>query len=283
MPEKVDLHIHTRHSDGRLRPADAVEWAVEKNLSAIAITDHDTFSGYDEANKKAEEVGIKCIPGVEVTSNFEGRECHILAYDFQTDTNYLSDFLTRQKIARRDRIKGIIETLQKQGLDISYDEVRAEANGANMGRPHLARVLIDKGYVGNFNEAFMRYLSDSQLGEISNAYPQFTEVIKIVKNVGGACILAHPGRMFNEKQVLKFIDAGIDGLECIHPSHNWQSQKKLTELCEKHDLLITGGSDCHNDRGSSYSHFGIVTLNAKYLNALLRMTGQRKNIVDLKE
>lgn len=283
MPEKVDLHIHTTHSDGRLSPADAVEWAVEKKLSAIAITDHDTYDGYFEAANKAADVGIKCIPGVEITSNFQGRECHILAYDFQTDTDYLSDFLTKQKVARRNRVKGIIDTLQKQGLDIDYDEVRAEANGANMGRPHLARVLIDKGYVGNFNEAFMRYLGDSQLGEISNSYPEHIEVIRIIKNVGGACILAHPGRMFNDKQIATFIEDGIDGLECIHPSHNWKTQKKLTELCEKHNLLMTGGSDCHNNRGASYSHFGVVTLNAKHLNSLLRMTEQRKNIVDLKE
>ncbi|MFN1835921.1 PHP domain-containing protein [Balneola sp. MJW-20] len=282
MAQKADLHIHTKHSDGRLTPAEAVEWAVEKNLSVISITDHDTYEGYFEAKEMADEAGIACIPGVEITTNFRSRECHLLAYNFETDTNYLADFLNKQKRARKDRIKGIIATLKSKGVEVDYDEVWAEANGANMGRPHLARVMVDKGYAGNVNEAFIRYLSDKQLGNIDNSYPDYKKVIEIVKNVGGAILVAHPGRMYNENEVEEFIASGIDGLECIHPSHNWETQKKFTEICEKNSLLMTGGSDCHDSMGSGYSHFGVVTIATKHVDKMLRMTEQRKKIVDIK-
>lgn len=282
MAQKADLHIHTLHSDGRMTPKEVIEWAVEKNLSMISITDHDTYEGYFEAKEAAEDTDIECIPGVEITTNFNGRECHLLAYNFETDTNYLEKFLKNQKNARKDRIKGIINTIKAKGVLVDYDEVWAEANGANIGRPHLARVLVNKGYAGNVNEAFIRYLSDKQLGSISNNYPDYKEVIQIVKNVGGACLIAHPGRMYNETEIEEFIGSGIDGLECIHPSHNWESQKKFTEICEQRSLLMTGGSDCHDKKGVGYSHFGVVTIATKYVNSMLRMTEQRKKIVDIK-
>lgn len=282
MPAKADLHIHTVHSDGKLQPEEVIEIAAEKKLRSVSITDHDTYDAYFEAKDLADEKEIELIPGVEITSNINGKESHILAYYFDPDTKYLGDFLMRQKKARKDRIKGIIETVTKSGIDVDYDEVWAEANGANIGRPHLARVLKQKGYVNSTKEAFIRYLSNQKLGDIDNNYPDYREVIEIVKNVGGACILAHPGRMYNSEEVQAFIDAGIDGLECIHPSHNFKLQLKYTQLCEQNALLMTGGSDTHNGKNSGYSQFGVVTLNTKYVDKMKRMTDQRKKIVDLK-
>jgi predicted metal-dependent phosphoesterase TrpH len=184
MPPKADLHIHTKCSDGRMTPEQAVKMASDKNLVCISITDHDTYKGYSEAVDLAKELEIELVPGVEITSNLDDKEVHILAYYFDPNTNYLEDFLQQQKKARRDRIKGIIETVNKSGLDVDYDEVWAEANGANIGRPHLARVLTQKGYVSSPKEAFIRYLSNQKLGAIENTYPDYREVIEIIKNVG---------------------------------------------------------------------------------------------------
>ncbi|MDR9419060.1 PHP domain-containing protein, partial [Gracilimonas sp.] len=193
MPQKADLHIHTTCSDGKLTPNQVIEVAKEKKLSCISITDHDTYKGYLPAKEAAEGLDIELIPGVEITSMFNGKESHILAYNFDPTTNYLEDFLSRQRNARKNRIKKIIKKVQKEGLNVDYDEVWAEANGANIGRPHLARVLTQKGYVSSPKEAFIRYLSNQKLGPIDNTYPDFREVIEIIKNVGGACVLAHPG------------------------------------------------------------------------------------------
>lgn len=283
MLSKADLHIHTTCSDGRLQPEEVVELAIEKKLSAISITDHDTCKGYYAAKEKADELGIELVPGVEITSSFQGSEAHILAYYFETHTNFLQDFLDNQRNARKQRIKKIIRTVQKKGVAVEYDEVWAEANGANIGRPHLARVLTQKGYVSSPKEAFIRYLSDQKLGTIENTYPDYKVVIDVVKNVGGACVIAHPGKMYSEKQIQDFIDAGIDGIECIHPSHNYKLQKKYTELCEKHSLLMTGGSDTHEGKGVGYTNFGVVTIAQKHIEKMKKMTQQRKNIVELKD
>ena len=279
---KADLHIHTIYSDGKLQPADAVRIAKEKKLSSLSITDHDTYQGYFEAKVEADKLDIELIPGVEITSTIGDKEAHILAYYFDTDTSYLANFLTTQKKARKERIKGIIHTINKNGLDIDYDEVWAEANGANIGRPHVARVLKQKGYVQNVKEAFIRYLSNQKLGSIENTYPDYREVIEIIKNVGGASIVAHPGRLYNSDEIKLFIDAGIDGFECIHPSHNFNLQKKFTELCEENALLMTGGSDTHDAITARYSHFGLVTVAYKHVEKMKRMTEQRKKIVELK-
>ncbi|MEX0721932.1 MAG: PHP domain-containing protein [Balneolaceae bacterium] len=282
MLPKADLHIHTVCSDGKLQPIEAVQLAKEKKLVSLSITDHDTFSGYFDAEQEAIKLDIELIPGVEITSTFGEKEAHILAYYFDPATSYLKQFLADQKKARKERIKGIIHTVNKNGLDVDYDEVWAEANGANIGRPHLARVLMQKGYVHNSKEAFIRYLSNQKLGTIKNTYPHYKEVIEIIKEAGGACIVAHPGKMYNNDDLKEFVESGIDGFECIHPSHNFTLQKKYTEFCENHALLRTGGSDSHEGIDAGYTNLGVVTIAYKHVEKMKRMTDQRKKISDLK-
>lgn len=282
MLPKADLHIHTTCSDGKLSPVEAVEIAYEKKLSALSITDHDTYEGYFLAKEKADELGIQLIPGVEITCSYKERESHILAYFFNTDTQFFTDFFISQRIARRNRIKGIIETLNALGVTVDYDEVRAEANGANIGRPHLAKVLVSKGYARNHNDAFGRYLSTEKLGEINQNYPQVEEVIEIVRSIGGASVLAHPAKFYSEKEINEFIELGIDGIECIHPSHNFTLQKKYTSICEKNSLLITGGSDYHGGKEMAKRHLGVVSVALKHVEKMSRMSEQRKQIVELK-
>jgi predicted metal-dependent phosphoesterase TrpH len=282
MLPKADLHIHTTCSDGKMSPVEVVQIAKEKKLHSFSITDHDTYKGYFEALETANALDIELIPGVEITSTIGDKEAHILAYYFDPDTSYLEDFLKEQKLARKERIKGIIKTVQKSGLQVDYDEVWAEANGANIGRPHLARVLTQKGYVSSPKEAFIRYLSNQKLGAIDSNYPDYRTVIEIIKNVGGASIVAHPGRLYNEDEIQQFIAAGIDGLECIHPSHNYKLQKHFTELCTTHSLLMTGGSDTHEPKDAGYMNLGVVTIAYKHIEKMKKMTQQRKNIIEIK-
>lgn len=282
MLNKADLHIHTTCSDGRISPEDAVIVASERKLAALSITDHDTFEAYHLALPKAKELDIELIPGVEVTSSYNNREAHLLAYYFDVESDQFNRLLLKQKVSRRERIKGIIGTLSESGIDVQYEEVRAEANGANIGRPHLANVLVKKGYVGNFMEAFTRYLSTERLGEIDQDYPDYKDVIRTVKEAGGACILAHPGKLYSQEELQQFIEAGIDGFECIHPSHNFTLQKMLTELVEKNALLLTGGSDYHGGVERAHIHFGVVSVASKHVEKMKRMTNQRKKIIEVK-
>ncbi len=283
MSDKADLHIHTTYSDGQLSPVEVIKLAAEKKLTSVAITDHDTFEAYAVAKPFADEAGLELIPGVEITTMFNGRESHILAYYFETDTNYFTEFLANQKRSRTDRIKVIVEILQNQKIEIEYSEVWAQGNGANLGRPHIAKVLIDKGYVSSITEAFNLYLSNEKLGEVNNSYSNSEEVIQMIKNVGGAAILAHPGRFYSNEEVEEFIELGIDGIECIHPSHNWKKQLKFVEFCEKHNLLKTGGSDYHGSYDNANAHVGIVTIAQKHVSAMKRMTNQRKQTILVKE
>lgn len=283
MPSKVDLHIHTSCSDGQLSPEEAITLAINKNLKAIAITDHDTFEGYRLAKPFAEKKGIELIPGVEVTTVFKEKEAHILAYYFETDTSYFADFLAEQKKSRSDRIKGIIKTLRSQKIEIEYNEVWAGAEGGNLGRPHIAKILIEKGYVSNFNQAFKMYLSNEKLGEIDSNYPTSEEAVQMIKNVGGAAILAHPGRLYSMEEVDQFIELGIDGIECIHPSHNHRKQVYYSELCEKHSLLKTGGSDYHGNIESGHSNVGVIAIAQKHVDSMKRMTDQRKQTILIKD
>jgi predicted metal-dependent phosphoesterase TrpH len=281
MLPKADIHIHTTASDGRLDPLEVVEVAKDARLAAVSITDHDTIEGYFKAEKYAQQLGIELIPGVEITASFDEKEVHILAYYFDPESESLNKLLLAQRVGRRERIKGIINTLIDLGLDIDYEEVRAEANGANIGRPHVAQVLIQKGYVGNYFEAFSKYLSTERLGEIKHTYPSYIDVISSIKNAGGASILAHPGRLFTNNEIESFLEAGIDGLECIHPSHNFSLQKKYTELTEMHSLLLTGGSDYHGSIDRAHVHLGVVAVAMKHVSKMKRMTDQRKSIVNI--
>lgn len=275
---KADLHIHTVASDGHMSPKDVVRTAKKHNLECISITDHDTIKGYREAADTAEELGIELLPGVEITSDFNNRECHLLAYCFDPDHPSINRLLARHYRSRLERGKWILKELSKKGLDLDIEEVKAEANGGNIGRPHIASVLINKGYVASFKEAFIRYLSDESLGTIHNVYYSHHEVIEAVKEAGGAVVIAHPGNLYNRKELEKLVDAGIDGIEYIHPSHKYDTQKWIEEFAESHHLLKTGGSDFHGGDKEYQKFFGIVAIDTKYVHKLKRMTRQRKEL-----
>ncbi len=275
---KADLHIHTTASDGNSTPEQIIQSAKKHKLDIISITDHDTIRGYQQAVDVAKKYEIQLLPGVEITSDFNGRECHLLAYCFDPDHSAMRKLLVQHYRSRLERGKWIADQLSQQGLDINIEEIKAEANGSNIGRPHIASVLIDKGYVASFKEAFIRYLSDQSLGTIYNEYYSHHKVIETVKKAGGAVVVAHPSDFYTEQELEKLIDAGIDGIEFIHPSHNYEKQKQIEALAEKHNLLKTGGSDFHGGNKEYQKFFGVVTINTKYVHRLIRMTDQRKAI-----
>lgn len=276
---KADLHIHTTASDGHINPTDLLEFAEEKNLDYISITDHDTVKGYLSALKTADKYSVKLLSGIEVTTDFNGEECHLLAYCFDPENDALKQLLHDHKEARTLRGQWILDQLAKKGIELDLEEVKAEANWSNIGRPHIAAVLVNKGFVASRREAFIRHLSNEALGEIKNNYYSHLEVIEIIKQAGGAIVIAHPGKIYSENELDELVDAGVDGIEVMHPSHDYSTQQRIENYADRHNLLKSGGSDFHGDNSNYQHYFGVVTISESHVHRMVRMTEQRKQIL----
>ena len=255
---KADLHIHSTASDGKLSPSEVVRLAIEKKLDVIALTDHDTIAGHNEAFSAAEGSSLRIIKGVEISTLFDGREAHLLAYSFQ-DEEIIQKLLRSQKAKRIERAKSIVSRLNKLGFDISYEEVRAEAGSATIGRPHIARVLVRKRYAADNSEVFIRYLGDRSCAYEKMDYPDIVDVMRLVHLAGGFAVLAHPANLYNFIEIKFLKDSGLDGIECLHPSHNSASKRRYQAYCNNYDLIATGGSDFHGSTHDIY-HFGAFYL-----------------------
>lgn len=277
---KADLHTHTNASDGDLSPKELIEKVSQKNLEVIAITDHDTINGYLDAKKFADEKEIELITGVEISTVWNEKEIHVLAYGFdEENTNFLS-LIANQKQARRKRMKAIVDVLKKEGIDIDYAEVRAESHPGNIGRPHAASVLINKGYVASVSEAFIRYLSNDKIKQIKTEYAVLEDVLSVVHEAGGILSIAHPGPMYSKNDMTNLLKYPFDGIECIHPSHSYKVQKMYLDLAKSKNLLITGGSDFHGSGKSEYDpYLGVVTIGMHFVEALKRSARSRKNLI----
>ena len=276
---KADLHIHTNASDGDCTPIEILEKALEKGLDTISITDHDTIKGYKKARSSDLSNKLELLPGVEMSVRWGDKEVHLLCYCFDPDDEDVNLLLLQQSGARRRRMAKIVKSLQKQGVDIDMDEVKAEAGFSNIGRPHAASVLMSKGVVSTFNEAFIRYLSSEKLDHINTEYCTLSEAAKVMKKAGGVLSLAHPGPLYSSEEIDEMLKLGVDGLECIHPSHPYPVQKKFTKMANDRNLIISGGSDFHRPSNSGYEpYFGIVTLGEQYVESIKRTSRQRKNI-----
>ncbi len=277
---RADLHTHTKASDGELTAKELLKKAKSKGLTTLAITDHDTIDGYLEGLKESERVGIELIPGVELTTLWNNREIHLLAYGFDPENSDLNYLLIRQKRARKLRMHKIVQVLNKQGVEVDYDEIMAYARGANIGRPHAAAVLIKKGYAANVADAFIRYLAKKDIMNIPTEFADVDSAIRIIKKAGGVVSIAHPGPMYSTDEIKELILLGIDGIECIHPSHNFNVQKVFTALAKSMNLLITGGSDYHGSPKSEYDpYLGVVTLGIQHVEALKRTCKNRRSLI----
>jgi 3',5'-nucleoside bisphosphate phosphatase len=252
----VDLHSHTNESDGTLTPADLISLAKRIGLSAIAITDHDTFAGYEKAKSVAGAAGLDLVRGIELNSiltlstDSHQRHVHILAY-FPSGVPLpgFSTWLAEEQEDRRTRNRRLIQALQKRGIEISLEEV--EARGRSMaGRPHFARILVEKGYAGNSDDAFQRYIGETAPSYVERQSQSTEESIQIIRAGGGIPVVAHPVRLALppeiERQVLQRLkDAGLLGLEVYHSEHPPHLQAHYLRLADELNLLPTGGSDFH--------------------------------------
>lgn len=247
---RIDLHLHTRFSDGSLTPAEVVNLAHQAGVTALAITDHDIVDGIPHAMEAAAPRDIEVIPGVEISSLFNERELHVLGYFFDWQDSTFRDHLAQQRHSRQVRNPQTIKRLNALGLELSEEDVNAKAGSDSIGRPHIAQVLVDKGYVHDTREAFDRYLKEGAPAYVPRTLSNTPDVITWIRDAGGVPVLAHPTWTRCQGEPLYRLcaclkEAGLLGLEVFYSSHNRQQTSRYLELAKRLDLLVTGGSDFH--------------------------------------
>jgi predicted metal-dependent phosphoesterase TrpH len=247
---RIDLHLHTTHSDGSLSPTEVLRLAHTAKVTALAITDHDIVSGIPEAMAAGAELGIEIIPGVEISSRLGNSELHILGYCVNWQDPELNQRLASLRESRHSRNPQIIERLRALGLDLTYAEVRALAGTDSVGRPHIARLLMEKKYVTSAKEAFDRYLAEGRPAYVARELPQPADAIAWIRAAGGVAVLAHPtwAKVSGEglNALLTTLKAeGLGGIEVHYSTHTKRQTTEYLELAKRLKLLMTGGSDFH--------------------------------------
>jgi hypothetical protein len=252
----VDLHIHTIHSDGSSTVQEVIEAAASKGLAAISITDHDCLDAYPSAIELGSQVGVEVIPGLELSSEIDGTDLHILAYCIDIYNPTLTARLKEMKEARYIRARKMVENLNAQGIDLRFDTVLAIAGVGAIGRPHIAAALLREELVYSFREAFEKYLGYGLPAYVEKYKMHPHEVFDLVKTAGGVPVLAHPGVTNVDERIPEFVREGVLGIEAYHTEHSAAIQQNYIKIARKHGLAITGGSDFHNNSHSK-SEIGV--------------------------
>ena len=248
---EVDLHVHTTASDGTMSPAEVVRYAKEKGLRTIAITDHDTIEGLHEGIEEGKKRGLEVIPGVELSADCSKGTMHVLGYYVDPTCTELLDELMVLQQARAERNLRMIEKLRGLGIEIELSELKETPEHGQIGRPHFAHTMVQKGYVQNIQDAFDRYLGKGGPAYVEKFRFSPEEAMRFISKAGGVAVLAHPFTL-NRLQPKDF-DAcigelkkqGLDGIEVHYPEHSQGQTKFYRTLAQQHGLVATGGSDFH--------------------------------------
>jgi len=257
----IDLHCHTTASDGIKTPSELIDFAIEKNVGILAVTDHDTVSGLEEAVNYAADKELILIPGIEFSIDYQGGSFHLVGlYIDHTYTPLIEKTLHLQEV-RDKRIYRIIDDLEKHGIEIPVEDVLKESAGGAIGRPHVARVLVKHGYANNINEVFKKYLVKGKPGYVKKERIRLEEAVSLIKNAGGISIIAHPVSL-NYKNITEFesilkgfIDAGVDGIEAYSSMHKTSEINDFIALAATYNLIISGGSDYHGDKDEKIGYY----------------------------
>src|SRR5688572_30953892 len=248
-----DLHTHSDRSDGTLPPAEVMVLAAQRDLAGVALTDHDTFDGLEEAAAAASGLGLDFVPGVEFSAEYDGASLHILGYWVDPDDAAIDAELLRLTATRFRRGEMIVEKLQELGFDITVERVLELAGGEAIARPHIAEAMVEAGIVATEKEAFDRYISDDGLAYVPKHALQPSEALRLIGQAGGVCVLAHPAMWRGtdtvpDTLIEEMAAGGMGGLEVFHPDHDDEMRVKYAALAARLDLVRTSSSDCHGER-----------------------------------
>lgn len=264
----ADLHTHTIYSDGALTPEELIKKAAKNNISIISITDHDSTEGCLLAREYLKENKVELIDGVELSCYYNGIEIHILGYGIDIDSEDIKKHLNLFRIARIHRAEKIVQKLKKLGITVNFDLILEKAGPAPITRPHIAAVLKDLGYVLNSKEAFVSFLGDGAPAWEPKANFSYQEAIKLINTSGGIAVLAHPAFYIEQSVLYKMINAGLDGIEVVHPMHNEDMQRYYRRIANQYWLIETGGSDYHGTREYEEDIFGKYVVPATVVDSM---------------
>jgi 3',5'-nucleoside bisphosphate phosphatase len=250
---RIDLHAHSNRSDGTFTPDELVRFAAERELDVVALTDHDTLDGLDEAVDTGIATGVEVVPGVELSTEYLGTSVHVLCYWSDVDDPRLREELRRLRDSRLRRGELMVEKLQALGLPISFERVREIAGGGNIVRPHVAQAMVEAGVVPTERDAFDRYIADGGPASVPKHALDPVESVGLIRSAGGVCVLAHPGMWGDQTSVPdelieRMAAVGMAGLEVDHCDHTPEQRHEYAALANRLGLIPTGGSDCHGAR-----------------------------------
>jgi predicted metal-dependent phosphoesterase TrpH len=270
----ADLHVHSTASDGTRAPADVARRAAAAGLGTIALTDHDTVAGVDEARAAGQDLGLRVIAGCEFSVRAPWGELHLLAYFLPVDRPELAAFLTAQRAQRADRMREIVRRLRGAGVALTLEEVGEEAGGGALGRPHAARRLVARGVVADVDEAFERYLGNGRPAYVPKVLPPLAEVTVLVRAFGGVTSAAHLKERARRATARQLRRAGVDALEVRHPSHDAAAQERIAALAKALGLLRSGGTDWHGEAemaAEGRAPLGAITVPGEWVDELERL------------
>lgn len=246
---RADLHCHSHCSDGTLSPEELIKLAASIQLSGLSITDHDSVDAYTTAIPLSKTLGIELIPGAEFSSLHKDVSVHILAYAFDLKSQALQDFCLQHNRRRENRNREILGRLAKLGMIVTEDELNVTLPNTRrtIGRPHIAQIMMQKGYVKSVLEAFNKYLGEGKVCYASGESFSAEETLDVIKAAKGLSVIAHPHLINHERTLRDLIDMPFDGIECFYARFNKSQNQRWVHIAQTREWLMTGGSDFHGD------------------------------------
>jgi len=274
---KVDLHIHSTASDGKLSPADLIHKVVKRGLTVVALADHDTVDGIAPALAAAKAFPqLKVIPGVEISTDVPKGEVHVLGYFVDYTDHKLKTTLERMRHSRRERAYGMVTKLEKLGIHIEWQRVQEIAGSGSIGRPHIAQAMLEKSYVTSLKEAFTKYISRDGPAYVERAKMTPQEAVELLSQTNGLPVLAHPLTINDpETMVIELKAAGLVGIEAYYDGYTTEEIYSLVKLADKHNLIASGGSDYHGLDTSTETMIGGVDVPLESAEQLTALAEQR--------
>lgn len=266
---RFDFHVHSIHSDGTLSVRELAALSVEKGIDGFALTDHDTIEGWYQIPVAEKEYGITILPAVEISTEWQNRDVHILGFGIPIHSQSFQKFLKILCDERITRVRKIIQKVNDLGMFLSFEEVKRQSNGS-LGRPHVAAAMAEKGYVKDVGEAFAKYLNRGKKCYVPRSHVSPMEAVDEVVQSGGAAVLAHPG-IDQAYQVLEdLVDHGLKGIEVYHSSHHPGMETKFIRMAKEFGLFVSAGSDFHRLEDDSHGMLGTKTLDWEHMGSYYR-------------
>lgn len=258
---RLDLHLHSTASDGALSPEELVHAAVAARLDVVALSDHDTTAGVTRAREAARPHRIQVVPALEMSTTWKDSvELHILGYFVDPDAPDLVQHAHRARRQREERLKGMVELLEEQGVEVPFEKV-LEAAGPDrhsLARPHLARAMVDEGHVSDVPEAFRRYIGDHHAAYIPTRLLEPRDAVEIIRKAGGVAVWAHPPLEVLDEVLPELVGAGLRGLEVYRPRTPPDKVVRLESEARSRGLVVSGGSDWHSPESGTLGEFWVT-------------------------